>query len=87
MMPWFLGNSQTFSWDWPMGWRIGLVPLMVWSMIWTGLALWHAARRQEKGWFIVFLFVHTAGILEIVYLVFVVKLFVHPKPLPKKKRS
>lgn len=55
--------------------RWGIVPLAVWSLIWTGLALWHAARRGDKWWFILFLLVHTAGILEIIYLVFIVHAF------------
>ena len=38
-----------------------------------GLALWHAAKRHEKWWFIAMLVLNTAGILEWVYLVFVAK--------------
>ncbi|MDD4989042.1 MAG: DUF5652 family protein [Candidatus Pacebacteria bacterium] len=38
-----------------------------------GYALWNAAKRDERGWFIALLIVNTLGILEIVYLVFVVK--------------
>jgi hypothetical protein len=45
-----------------------LIALLVWSIFWKGLALWHAARRTEVVWFIIFLFVNTIGILEIVYL-------------------
>ena len=37
-----------------------------------GYALWHAARRSEKWWFIILLIVNTVGILELVYLIFVV---------------
>lgn len=44
--------------------------LLIWEIFWKGLALWHAARNGQWIWFIVFLFVHTAGILEILYLVF-----------------
>jgi hypothetical protein len=55
------------------------IPIMifvfVWSFIWTGLALWHSAKRQDKWWFLIFLLVHTLGILEIIYLVFVIKIF------------
>jgi len=57
------------------GWGLGIPFLLFWSLFWGGLALWHAAKRDDKWWFIAFLFIHTAGILEIVYLVFVVKLF------------
>lgn len=75
-MPWYLGNSRPImmSGDWnTFAW--GIIPLAIWSALWTGLALWHAARRDQKGWFIAFLFIHTAGILEILYLVFVAKAF------------
>ena len=38
-----------------------------------GYALWYAAKRDEKWWFVVMLIINTAGILELCYLVFVVK--------------
>ena len=41
---------------------------VVWSLLWKGLALWRAAKRGEKIWFVVFLLVNTLGILEIIYL-------------------
>ena len=44
---------------------------LIWSIVWKGLALWRAAKRGEKVWFIIFLFVNTVGILEIIYLFFV----------------
>ena len=47
---------------------VGLVLIVLWSLVWKGLALWRAAKRGEKIWFVVFLIVNTAGILEIVYL-------------------
>lgn len=52
---------------------LGLLALMVWSLVWKGLALWKAADRKELVWFIIFLLVNTAGILEIVYLFFIAK--------------
>jgi hypothetical protein len=45
-----------------------LVPLIIWSMVWKGLALWTAGTRKEKVWFIVLFLVNTVGILEIIYL-------------------
>ena len=42
--------------------------LIAWSLAWKGMALWRAARRGEMAWFVVFLIVNTAGILEILYL-------------------
>lgn len=61
-----------------MGWGylppfVGLFLLLIiaWSLLWKGLALWRAAHRGEKVWFIVFLILNTAGILEIIYLFFI----------------
>ena len=86
-MPWYLGNSRPFMYNWGwsmMGWSI--VPLAIWSVVWTGLALWNAGKRQEKWWFIFFLLVHTLGIAEILYLVFVAKIFAQNKSSRKRSR-
>ncbi len=45
-----------------------LVPLIIWSAIWKGIALWKAARNGHRVWYIVMLVVNTAGILEIIYI-------------------
>lgn len=45
-----------------------LLPLVVWSLIWKGWALWKAARAESKGWFIVLLLVNTLGILDLLYI-------------------
>jgi hypothetical protein len=49
------------------------LPLVLWSIIWKGLALWRAARRREKGWFIVFMIINTVGLLEIIYYFLIAK--------------
>lgn len=49
------------------------IVLLVWSLVWKGWALWRAAKRNEKYWFIAFLIINTAGILEIIYLFVVAK--------------
>ena len=82
-MTWFLGNSRGFGQEfWALG---GMIPLMIWSAVWTGLALWYAAKRGEKWWFIFFLLVHTAGIVEFLYLFFVAKAFAKFSGKKKKK--
>lgn len=48
--------------------------LAIWSIFWTGLALWHSAKQHQPYWFVAFLFIHTAGILEIIYLFGILKL-------------
>lgn len=51
-----------------------IVVVVLWSVFWKGLALWHAARRGQYWWFVILLVVNTVGILEIIYLFFVSKL-------------
>lgn len=50
-----------------------LVAVVLWTAVWKGLALWHAARRNEPGWFVALMIVNTLGILEIIYLFAVAK--------------
>jgi len=47
--------------------------LVLWSLAWKGFALWRAARRNDKTWFFVLLFVNTLGILEIIYYFVIAK--------------
>jgi hypothetical protein len=51
-----------------------LLFLLVWSVFWKGLALWHAGRRGHAWWFVIILLLNTVGILEIIYLFVVLKL-------------
>lgn len=79
-MPWW--NMHYFYRDFNLGKLTPfpfIIPVVVWSLFWKGLALWRAARNGQKGWFVVLLIVNTAGILEIVYLLFFSE--------PKKKHT
>ncbi|HVV38981.1 MAG TPA: DUF5652 family protein [Candidatus Paceibacterota bacterium] len=51
-----------------------ILVFVLWTIVWKGLALWHAARRGEYWWFMILLVVNTLGILEIIYLFFVAKI-------------
>lgn len=42
--------------------------IFLWSIIWKGIALWKAAKQDQRNWFIAILILNTVGILEIVYL-------------------
>ena len=53
--------------------------LIIWSLVWKGLALWRAARNGATIWFIVLLVVNTIGILDIIYYY-----YVHKKKWGKK---
>ncbi len=46
-----------------------LLVLILWSLIWKGLALWRAAKLNHKVWYVVLLFLNTAGMAEIIYLI------------------
>jgi len=45
-------------------------PLMIWSLIIKGIALWKSARNEHKYWFVAILIVNSVGILELIYLLF-----------------
>lgn len=51
--------------------------MVLWSIFWKGLALWHSARRAQQWWFVIMLLVNTLGILEIIYLFGIAKLSVN----------
>lgn len=52
----------------PLDQQLWYLALFAWSVVWKGLALWRAAHKEQKWWFIAFLVVNTVGILEILYI-------------------
>ncbi|MEM4248319.1 MAG: DUF5652 family protein [Candidatus Nanoarchaeia archaeon] len=44
--------------------------VVIWNLVWKGLALWRAARNEQMIWFILMLILNTVGILEIIYILF-----------------
>ena len=46
-----------------------IVLLALWELGWTAVACWHAARKDDKGWYIFFSLITLLGIPEIIYLV------------------
>jgi 4-amino-4-deoxy-L-arabinose transferase-like glycosyltransferase len=53
----FLGENQ---------WLFFLMSL--WVLPWKGVALWKAARADQKKWFVALLLLNTLAILEILYI-------------------
>jgi hypothetical protein len=47
-----------------------IIPLVIWELVWKGIALWHSARNSQKWWFFAILILNTVGLLPIIYLVF-----------------
>lgn len=45
-----------------------LIPLLLWLLVWKGVALWKCGRNNQIRWFVVLLVLNTIGIAEIVYL-------------------
>lgn len=46
----------------------GIIALALWDLVWKGLALWRASKKNQKGWFIAIIIINSAGILPIAYL-------------------
>lgn len=47
-----------------------LIPLIIWELVWKGIALWKSAKNNQRKWFIALFLLNTAGILPIIYLKF-----------------
>ena len=45
-----------------------IILILLWTLPWKGVALWRAAKKREKGWFIALLVFNTLAVLEILYL-------------------
>lgn len=81
--------NNMMNWD-NSGLRAGFGLLAIWSLVWSGLALWKSARNNDRYWFLAFLVFHTAGILEILYLFVFAKnklVLVSEPPMSAKKKS
>jgi hypothetical protein len=73
MSNFFYGSGMIGYWHSP-SWLVFMPILIIWSLFWKALALWHSARRDQPWWFLVLLILNTVGILEIIYLFGVIKL-------------
>jgi len=63
-----------------------LIIILIWSLVWKGIALWIAARKKSLVWFILLLVVNTLGILEILYI-FLFSKINFEKPNKKKRQA
>jgi len=64
-----------------------MLVILVWSLIWKGIALWKSARKGHKLWFIIILILNTIGILEILYIYVFSKIDWNKKPGNKLKKK
>jgi hypothetical protein len=60
-----------------------LLLIYVWATAWKAWALWIAVKKDQKVWFLVFIILSTAGILEIFYIFYLSK-FTKPSATSKK---
>lgn len=63
-----------------------IVIATLWTLIWKGIALWKAAKNNDKVWYIVLLIVNTLGILEILYIFVFSKREYPVKPVEEKSK-
>jgi len=59
--------------DMPIWFMPIILILLIWSLIWKALALWHSAKKGNRVWFILLLVINSLGILELFYLFYVEK--------------
>jgi methionyl-tRNA synthetase len=66
-----------------MPWLIGVIIIVaIFDLILKGIALWRAGNNKHLAWFIVLFIFNTAGILPLIYL-----LFVNKKKIKKKSKK
>ncbi len=61
-------HNWWFSSPLAVGFGFFIVVIALWSLYWQARAMWKAARAGHMGWFIALLLIHTAGILDILYI-------------------
>jgi len=67
-------------------WFMLLISILVlWDLVWKGIALWKAGRNNQLGWFIAVLIINSLGILPIVYILFFQKKKEETVIIPKDK--
>ncbi len=49
-------------------WTAIVIILVIWEVVWKGIALWRAARNSHRVWFVWLLILNTVGILSIIYI-------------------
>lgn len=49
-------------------WLFEALPIVIWTMIWQGIALWRSARNNQIYWFLFNLILGYGGIVPIIYL-------------------
>jgi len=65
----------------PASFQILIILVILWTLPWKAVALWKAARANDKIWFILLLVINTLAILEILYI------FIFSKRKRKEKES
>jgi len=63
-----------------------MIPVLIWTITWKAIAAWKAARKGDKGWFVVIFVLNTFSIVPIIYIL-LTKRQEAMKPKPKKKST
>lgn len=50
-----------------------LLAIALWTIPWKVYAVWTAAKRREKKWFVAMLILNTVALLEIFYIFMIAK--------------
>jgi len=63
-----------------------LIPVMLWELVWKGIACYRAGKHRQKWWFFWMFILNTLGILPIVYLLFFQEKEEEDKPKRRRRR-
>lgn len=73
----YLGTSTTST-------LMIFVVISIWSLIWKGISMWKASKKNQLPWFIILLVFNTVGILDILYVYVFSKIDLDKRPAAKK---
>jgi len=65
---------------------IAMLFLVISELVWKAIALWAAAKKNDRIWFVIMFILSTGGILPIVYLKFYTDFFKCYCAKKKKRR-
>lgn len=62
-----IGDIGLMDFGITLGWAA--ITLLLWELVWKGLALYRAGKKQQPWWFFFILIINSVGILPIIYLI------------------
>ena len=67
-------QASTTQFSWMVVFWVVIILLAIWDGVWKLIALWKSARHNQLAWYVCLAIFNTAGILQILYILFFQKI-------------